>query len=426
MTNESFPPTGYIATTSKVSGIEVYMPAPPDAAPQPEIVDFKCPQCGATTAYSAADGGLTCSHCGYYEAPSKPVVGRKAAEFEFTVETLERDAQGWGETRKELACQNCGALTSIASDSLTHTCPFCGSNQVIQRQAAQDMLRPRFLIPFKLESEACQKIARDWLGSSWMVPSSLKGLANIASFQGLFLPFWTFDAQTRADWKAEVGHPETERYYDNGQWKTRTVIRWRWESGHAELPIEDLLVCGSNRVSVHILDQIKGFDLSQLALYEPKYLAGLGAKSYDVPLEKAWETARQAMRENTRQACVSQASTSMVRNFSMNLDYANEGWRYILLPVYMASYRYGDKSYQVMVNAQTGQIGGQRPADWNKIWLIIAALLALGLILGVIGLLTIPLGGAGLGIGGVGFILLVIGLIIGVVIYQKAQALDEI
>ena len=170
------------------------MPAPSDEGEYRETVYFACPQCGATTAYSASDGGLTCTHCGYYEPPEKEVVGKAAERFEFTVETMERAAHGWGEARKELQCQGCGAYTSIPVDSLTHTCAFCGSNKVIQRQAPQDVLRPRFLIPFKIETDACHTIAREWLGSSWMTPGSLKRLAQVAHFTGIYLPFWTFGA----------------------------------------------------------------------------------------------------------------------------------------------------------------------------------------------------------------------------------------
>lgn len=131
------------------------------------------------------------------------------------------------------------------------------------------------------------------------------------------------------------------------------------------------------------------------------------------------------MREQTRQGCVEKASTSQVRNFSMNLDFSDESWRYVLLPVHLATYSYDDKVYQVLVNAQTGTIAGQRPVDWNKIWLAIAALVLPGLLLGLIGLLTIVLGGIGVVIGGFGFVLLVIGVIISVVIYQQANALDD-
>jgi predicted RNA-binding Zn-ribbon protein involved in translation (DUF1610 family) len=428
---EQFPPPGYIPAPSSLDGIEIFMPAPVDSAPQPEVVDFKCPQCGAATAFSAADGRLTCSHCGYYEAPEKAVVGKRAAQFEFTVETVEHAAEewgarGWGAERKELACQSCGAVTTLPADSLTHTCTFCGSNKVIQRQAAQDVLRPRFLIPFKIEPDACQNIARDWLGSSWMTPAALQKLASLARFTGVYLPFWTFSATTCAGWKAQVGHTRTERYYDNGEWKTRTVTDWVWESGQATLKIEDLVQPGTGRLSSRLLQDVKTYDLSQLAPYEPKYLAGLQAQAYDIPLEKAWDSGRQEMREQTRQECLSQASTSQVRSFSMNLDFDAESWRYVLLPVYLASYTYEGKPYQVMVNGETGKITGQRPADWNKIWLLIALLLAPGLLLGFLGLLTIPFAGAGLAIGGFGFILLVIGLVIAFILYNKANALDDL
>jgi predicted RNA-binding Zn-ribbon protein involved in translation (DUF1610 family) len=423
---DKFPPTGYIPTYSKVEGIDVFMPAPPETDPHKEIVEFKCPQCGATTAYSASDGGLTCSHCGYYEAPQKAAVGKRATEFEFTTETMQRSAQGWGEQRKEMACQSCGALTSIPLDQLTHTCAFCGSNEVIQRQAPQDILRPRFVIPFKIEPGACQGIARRWLVSSWMTPAGLRNVSTLANYTAIYLPYWTFDAVTTAGWKAEVGHQEKRRYFKDGEWKERTVTVWRWESGHVRLDIDDLVVPGTARLSAVLMERIKDFDLRALAPYDPQYLAGLQAQSYDVPLEKAWEEGRRQMRERTRQACLGQASTSQVRNFSMNLDFAEESWRYILAPVYLATYKYDKQPYQVMINGQTGEISGQRPVDWNKVWLVIALLLSPGLLLGLLGLITIPLGGIGIGVGALGFILLVIGMVIGFIIWRKADALDDV
>jgi DNA-directed RNA polymerase subunit RPC12/RpoP len=424
--SENFPPPGFIPTESAIPGIEVFIPAPPDSGPHQEIVDFKCPQCGATTAFSAADGGLTCTHCSYYEAPKKPIVGRAAEQFEFTVETMARAAQGWGTARKELSCQNCGATTSLPEDSLTVVCPFCGSNKVIQRQAAQDLLRPRFVLPFKITEADCARIARQWLGESWMLPSGLSDIATLGGFTGLYLPYWTFDADLQADWKAEVGHTKTERYYNNGEWKTRTVVEWRWESGRANLHIDDLLTPGSARLSQNLLHQIGNFDLSTLAPYEPAYLAGFQAKAYDIPLEAAWEVGRQAMREQARLACLSQTSTPQVRNFNMNLDYANESWRYVLLPVYVAHYTYAGKTYQALVNGQSGAIAGQRPVDWNKVWLAIAAILSPGVLLGLLGLMTAPLAGIGMVIGGVGFTLLIIGVVIAIAVYVKADRMDDL
>jgi predicted RNA-binding Zn-ribbon protein involved in translation (DUF1610 family) len=403
------------------------MPAPEEDPDHRKVVTFNCPQCGATTAYSAADEGLTCTHCGYYEPPQKAVVGKGAEEFEFTVTTLERAAHGWGEARKELQCQNCGAYTSIPLDTLTHSCPFCGSNNVIQREAPQEVLRPRFLIPFQIEAQACHDFVREWLGSSWMTPGALRQMARVAEFTGLYLPFWTFDAVNRADWKAQVGHTTTERYYSNGKWRTRTKTVWKWESGQVQLTHDDLLTPGTARLSDILLNRLRNYDLQALAPYEPKYLAGFQAQAYDVPLETAWETARHEMRELTRQACRDQASTNKIRNFSMNLDFADESWRYILLPVYIANYLYEDQTYQVMVNGQTGTVAGQRPVAWLKIWLAVAGLLIPGTAIGIVALILMATSeDAGGIVGVVGFILLVTGLTFSFHLVRAALAMDDI
>lgn len=423
----SFPPPDFVPAASAVDGIEVYKPAPPRQEAHRPVVEFDCPQCGANTAYSAADGGLTCTHCGYFEPPKQAVVGKGAAEFEFTVETMERAAHGWGQARQELQCQSCGAYTSVPTGSLTHTCPFCASNKVIQGQAPQDLLRPRFLIPFTVDAEACRGIVREWLGSSWMTPGALRQLASFGALSGIYLPFWTFDAITQADWRAEVAHTKTERYFSasEGKWKTRTRTVWRWESGHVELDVDDLLVEGTNRLSALLLNQIKRYDLRQLAPYEPEYLAGFQAKAYDVSLEESWALARRHMREQTRQACRRQASNSRMRNFSMQLDFSHERWRYILLPVYLATYRYADRAYQVVVNGQTGAIAGQRPVDWLKVGLAVAGLLAPGLILSLIGLLLLSGREVGGLLGMAGLMLLLVGFGIGVAQVQRAMRLDD-
>lgn len=424
--SESFPPPGFVAVPSAVEGIAVYAPAALETGPHQEVVDFKCPRCGAVTAYSVVEGGLRCAHCGYYEPPQASVVGKAAPQLEFTVEALAQAARGWGEERRELACQNCGAQLALAPGQLTSTCPFCGSNRVIQRAAPQDLLRPRFLIPFRVEGDACHQIARTWLGSSWMTPAALQQTARVADFVGLYLPFWTFHAQATAAWRAEVGHTVTERHFQGGQWRTRTRTVWRWQTGHVQQRFDDLLLPGTGKVSRLLLRRIQVYDLQELVPYEPKFLAGLHAQSYDILLEPAWENARAEMREQTRQAALHEARRGgqRVRNFSMALDFADESWRYILLPVYLAVYQYRGQVYQVLVNGQTGVIAGQRPVDWNKVWLAVGAALAPGLLLILIGVVTAMLG-VGVAVGGIGFVLLVIGIVVALVLFSKAQGMDD-
>ncbi len=417
----NFPPPGFVPTPSQIDGIDLFKPAPPkeklDAA-----VNFRCPNCDGETAFSAADGGLTCNYCGYHEAPEKEIVGKSAEQFEFTVETVNRAAHGWGVTRTELVCQTCAARLTLPEGELTTTCPFCASNTVVHHKAPQDVLRPRFLIPFSVDQHRCHAIARDWLGATWLVPKELRRVAAVDDFTAVFLPFWTFDATATAQWRAEVGHTRTRR---DSKGRTHTETVWRWETGDIRVNFDDMVLRGTERVSLHLLDQIKQYDLKALAPYEPAYLAGLHAQAYEIGLEETWQKARHVMRERTKTACRSQASTNKIRNFSMQLDFSDESWRYILLPVYINTYHYNNKPYQLLLNGQTGAIAGQRPADWRKIALVSAALMLPSVLLFLILLAFVP-DVYGSGGGFLSLLLFIAGTAAAIFIVLQAQKLDEI
>jgi Zn finger protein HypA/HybF involved in hydrogenase expression len=419
------PPEGFVPVLSQVEGIELYAPAPEEEVEE-ETRTFKCPYCGGVTSYSPTQRQLTCPHCGRTQDITAEEVGRTAAEFEFTLETMERAQYGWGEERRELACESCGAVVTVASDVLTSTCAFCGSNRVLARDAAGDVLRPTALIPFVVDRERCQAQVTEWLGRGWMHPPELRSVRGLREMIGVYLPFWTFDARIRADWKAEVGTVKTRRVYRDGKWETRTYIDWDWRSGRAHLPINDHLVPGTARVSRFILRKVAPFDLRGLVEYDPGYLAGWQAKTYDVPLQQAWEIGKEEMRERTKRACYDDTGSSHVRNFRMTADFADERWRYVLLPVYLASYRFDGRTFQVMVNGQTGEVAGQKPVAWLRVWLAIAAMLAPGACLGLLGLLTLALGGIGVVGLVLGFILLVAGLIGAIFVFQQARASEEV
>jgi hypothetical protein len=266
----------------------------------------------------------------------------------------------------------------------------------------------------------------EWLGQGWMHPPELRNVRALRELTGVYLPFWTFDARVHADWKAEVGTRKSVRYFDDGKWKTRTVIVWHWRSGRVHLPIDDHLTSGTAHVSRVILGKVAPFDLDALVEYEPGYLAGWQAKAYDVQLQDAWELAKEEIREQAKRACRADTGSAHVRNFRMAADFADERWRYVLLPVYLASYPLEEHTFQVMVNGQTGKVAGQKPVAWERVWLAIAAMLAPGACLGLLGLLTLALGGIGVVGLVLGFVLFVTGSIGAVVVFKKARASEEV
>jgi predicted RNA-binding Zn-ribbon protein involved in translation (DUF1610 family) len=418
------PPKTFVPVPSAVPGIEVYAPKPKEAH-KDEAMEYECPNCGSAIAYDVSAGGVACEYCGYTAPVQSVHLGRTAAEFEFTLETVSQSERGWGEKRQVLHCDSCGAELSIPKGALTSTCPYCASNQVNVTTCTDENLRPRFLVPFKITGEQSQGLVRDWLGKGWFHPKELSTNTVLARLSGLYLPFWTFDTRIQANWRAQVGYEKTVRHYNASQkrWENRTKIVWRWEEGAVSYDIDDFLITGSapQRISHRILKRTYPYDMRGLMAYDPGYLAGWQAQAYETTLTDAWESGKNIMREDARKACVNDIPTQRFRNFSMQVDFGDESWRYILLPIYLAAYRFEGETYQVMVNGQTGTIAGQKPVAWWKIWLAVTAALAPGTLLGLIGALLTFLAGAGIILLALGVILFVIGVIFSFNLVRQAR-----
>jgi ribosomal protein S27AE len=412
-------PPDFVQVPSAVSGVEVYAPAPEELTAERRT--FKCPRCGASTAYSATTATLSCAYCGYTETPEGPVVGRAAQEAEFRVDTLEREERGWGLERREIFCESCGADISLEPTDLATTCPFCASNRVVVREETHsDLLRPGFLIPFGVSRDSAERSLRRWMTKGWMHPRDLVRAAASAHLTGVYLPFWTFSAQLDTSWKAEVGRKRTRTTLSG---ERKTEIKWEWRSGRLDLRIDDMLTPGSNRISLLLLERLYPFDLSALSVYDPAYLAGWRAQAYDVGLRPAWDEARVWMREKAKEAVRQDINSRHVRNMGMTVDMKDERWRYVLLPVFLVAYRLRGRAYQVMINGQTGRIAGQKPVDWRRVGGALALLLLPGpLLILLAGFLAREAAGV---LTMVGLGLVTLSLFLAVVLLRQALAADD-
>jgi hypothetical protein len=52
--------------------------------------------------------------------------------------------------------------------------------------------------------------------------------------------------------------------------------------------------------------------------------------------------------------------------------YSNITYKYILVPTWISSFKYKDKTYQFAINGQTGKLGGKAPVS---VWRVLLAIL---------------------------------------------------
>ena len=56
------------------------------------------------------------------------------------------------------------------------------------------------------------------------------------------------------------------------------------------------------------------------------------------------------------------------RNLNVDTDYSGQTFKHILVPVWLLTYNYGTRNFQVVINGFTGSIAGKYPKSWVKIF----------------------------------------------------------
>ena len=77
----------------------------------------------------------------------------------------------------------------------------------------------------------------------------------------------------------------------------------------------------------------------------------------------------------TRQLCSAEVPGDTQRNLEVAADYSAQTFKHILVPIWLLTYNYGAKNFQVVINGYTGAIAGKHPLSWVKIMLAVLAII---------------------------------------------------
>lgn len=348
---------------------------PESARPEDEH-RFPCPNCGSDMRYAPAEGKMICDHCGNEEpievsdGPWGGGVAMVENDFEAAVRG-EVAASEMEETRVS-SCPNCGAQVQFDGADHSQECPFCAT-PVVADTGTHRHIKPKGLVPFQLTEREAHKAMNDWLHGLWFAPGGLKEYARKdSSLDGIYVPFWTYDADTATSYRGQRG----TAYYvtvkgPDGKPRQERRIRWSRASGRVSRFFDDILVLASKSLPKRYTDALAPWDLSGLAEYRPEFLSGFRAEGYTVELDEGMQEARAIMDAQIQRDIRRDIGGDAQRIDSMNTHVDNVTFKHILLPVWIAAYKYRGQSYRFVVNAQSGKVQGERPYSWGKIALAV-------------------------------------------------------
>jgi hypothetical protein len=346
------------------------------------VEKYPCPACGAQAEWNPGKQKLVCPFCGT-EAPYEIKPSGEIVELDLVraLREIPDDLRGWQTERRTVQCRSCKAVSVFEPDRVGQRCQFCGSPELVDYEEIKAPIRPQSLLPFKITESAVREQIRRWYASKWLAPGSLKSRALVDTVRGVYIPYWTFDAQVVCPWQADAGHYyyTTESYRDNqGRSQTRQVRHVRWEpaSGVVQHFFDDEPVPGTHGISHALLAQIEPFMTNELVPYDRSYLAGFVVEHYQVVLLDAARESEEAMTEKVRELCAAEIPGDTYRDLVIHPTFSNRTFKHILVPVWLLTYTYGPKVYQVLVNGSTGRMAGQYPKSAWKV-----ALLVIGIIL---------------------------------------------
>ncbi|MEM6677691.1 MAG: primosomal protein N' (replication factor Y) - superfamily II helicase [Pseudomonadota bacterium] len=393
--------------------------------------DFPCNTCGARLAFRPGVAALVCPYCGARneigqstvgpdapppspwgapgEAPPAPpaapawpgdgVVVEEDADAAAQGALIERDlaealaalesagsADGTIETTRTTRCPGCGAEVDLGDDRIADDCPFCATP--LAREATHDHRHPapQGVLPFALEQREAREAMKKWLSGLWFAPNGLKKFAEAGRpLDGVYVPHYTFDAYGQAQYRGQRGdaYYVTRTVTRNGKTMNQRVRRIRWTSvsGRVANHYDDVLVPATATLTEfgkQAAVRSPEWDLQGMQAYNTGFLAGFTAEAPSLPLGEGFEQAADAMEASLRQIARRDIGGDEQRISWFSARFSEASFKHVLLPVWLASYRYRNEPYRVAINARTGKVVGQRPYSWWKI--AIAVVLALAVV----------------------------------------------
>lgn len=261
---------------------------------------FPCEACGADLTFSIGQQSLECSYCGFVKAIElDPDASVTEQDFRGMLERVTQqrdqhrdDEQGF----KEVRCDACGAVVRFAGTLTSTECAYCGvALQLADVYDAPHRVPVDGVLPFLIDRDKARTNLGRWVRSRWFAPNEFKARGAKGRFNGIYLPYWTFDSLTANRYTGARG----QHYYvtvGTGKSKRRARrTRWYPASGHFQRFFDDVLVVAATGLPQERISALEPWPLNKCTPFSQQVLAGFLARTYDIPLDDGFVAGKTLM-----------------------------------------------------------------------------------------------------------------------------------
>ncbi len=291
-----------------------------------------------------------------------------------------------------VGCDNCGAVLQIAPNERTANCPYCDHPSVVPGTASPDRPAPTFALGFVLNQNVAFAKAASWIKSTSLFARSDFRKAPLEKIRSVYLPAYLYGSLAETAYSAQIGedYTETETYTTtdsegNTTTETRTVTKteWRSLSGQHDSYVRDIIVTASRVIPNDELEAVEPFDLRALRRYDMGMVSGWTCEEPSLSQGECFSLAHDEALATVSDKLGSFMPGDSHRELRFQTRLHDEVIDLMLLPLWVFAVNYDPKKapVRIIVNGQTGKVGGSVPLSVVKITLTV--LLFVGAAIGI-------------------------------------------
>lgn len=347
---------------------------------------YKCPNCGGSLVFDPKSGKYVCEYCfskfAQEDLPEQTAKERLEETPKQEEHSIKEETPETGATAVEYHCPSCGAEIITEETTAATFCFYCHSPIVLSGKL-EGTYQPDGVIPFRVTKEEAVGKFQEWIQRKKFIPHGFYSKRQIEKMSGVYFPYWIYEGETESGMNGTARDLRVWRVGDTEYTETKTfAIRRQGTVTFRHLP-KTALAKAQNA----LLKGIFPYDFSKTESFHMGFLSGFQAEKRDIEKESLTEEIHQEIREYAEKRMrdtISGHNSFSMENQSCEIE--TEKFRYMLLPVWIMTYRQGGKRvYYFAMNGQTGEIVGKLPVDSKKLVCLAAAVFFVVFILMLLG-----------------------------------------